>query len=55
MGREIDDAIIGKPRALDRGLAGIAAEMDIGCGGAEVSCHRVQLVGGIGKLRQRRR
>jgi hypothetical protein len=52
MGRKIDDAVIGKPRALDRGLAGIAAEMDVRCGCTQVFRHRVQLVRGIGKLRQ---
>jgi hypothetical protein len=52
VGGEIDDSIIGKRRALQRGLAGVAAEMNIGRGNAEVFGHRIQFVGGIGQWRQ---
>ena len=55
MGGEIDDAVVGERGTLQRGLAGVAAEMNVGRGNAEILCDRVQLVGGIGQLRQRLR
>ena len=55
MGGEIDDAVIGERRALDRGFAGVLAEMNVGSRNAEVLCDRVEFVGGVGQLRQRLR
>jgi hypothetical protein len=37
---EIDDAVIGERRALERGLAGVLAEMNIGSRNAEVCRNR---------------
>ena len=36
VGGEIDDRVIGERRTLDGGLAGIAAEMNVGGGNAEI-------------------
>ena len=52
MGGEIDDAVIGQRRALERGFAGVLAEMNIGSRDAEVFGNRVEFVGGVGQLRQ---
>jgi hypothetical protein len=37
---EIDDAVIGERRALERGLAGVLAEMNVGSRNAEVCRNR---------------
>src|SRR5262245_61086239 len=52
MGREIYYAIVRKACALDRGLARSPAEMDVAGRHAEFRCHRLQLIGRVGKPRQ---
>jgi hypothetical protein len=49
---EISDSIVGKPQALDGGLAGVAAEMNIAGRRAEVFGHGPEFVGGLGQRRQ---
>jgi hypothetical protein len=41
MGGKMDDSVIGKRSPLDVGLAGVGAEMNIGCGSAEIPGDRV--------------
>ena len=53
VGGEVDDAVVGERRALDVGLGGVLAEMDVACGRAELLRHRLELVGGVGQRRQR--
>jgi hypothetical protein len=55
VGGKVDDAVLSKRCTLERRLAGVAAEMDIGLGSPDIPGHRVQLVGGIRQLRQRLR
>jgi len=50
---EIDDALIGERRSLQRGFAGVLSEVNIGSGDAEVFGDRVEFVGGVGQLRER--
>ena len=51
VGRKIDDAVIGEPRTLGRGFAGVFAEMNIGRGNAEAFGNGGEFVGGVRQLR----
>ena len=53
MGGEIDNAVIGERRALERGFAGVLAEVNVGGRDTEVFGNRVEFVGGVGQLRER--
>ena len=55
VGGKVDDAVLSKRCTLERRFAGVAAEMNIGLGRPDIPGHRVQLVGGVGQLRQRLR
>src|ERR1700756_4801642 len=53
VGGKVDDTVLSKRCTLERRLAGITAEMNVGLGRTDVLGHSTQFVRGIGQLRQR--
>src|SRR3982751_4355867 len=45
---KVDDAVLSERCTLERGLAGIASEMDVGLGRADIPGPSTQLVRGVG-------